>query len=126
MSNKVTGVQMWKTSCCSPFPCTSTWTKIVDKGAGRSLNADNTPQNVGGSDLFQHKDMMYAGLSVSAGDRITAELIRIQPPDAGGGNANKFEVIIGEPRFNVDTPILNFLCAAPQDIDTVGGANDCA
>jgi len=131
VSNDVTGVQIWKTTGCSPFPCASTqiqtmWTKIVDKGAGRSLNADNTPQNVGVSDLFQHKDMMYAGLSVSAGDRITAELIRIHPPD-DLTNPDKFEVVIGEPRFNfTPTSILNFLCAAPQDIDTVGGTNDCA
>lgn len=114
------GAQIWTTTGCTPFPCVPTWTKIVDGGLGRAAN-------VGVSDMVQHKEMMFAGLSVSAGERITAELIRIQAPDAD--NPNRAESIIGEPRFNfAATPILNFFCATPQNIDDDANsdANDCA
>jgi hypothetical protein len=132
VSNIMTGAEIWRTplagGCalsCSSSNIQNQWTKIVDNGAGRSFQA-GIPQNVGVSDMVQHKDMMYAALSVSAGDRITAELIRIQPPD-DATNPDGFEVIIGEPRFNFDTtPILNFLCATPENIDGVGVTNDCA
>lgn len=120
VANKVTGVQVWKTGGCTGFrQCTPVWTKVVTGGAGRSPWPNGVPRNVGVSDIVPHNGAMYAGVSDQAGERVPAELIRVNPDDT-------FEVIIGERRLNFDTtPILNFRCAAPADLDGVGGANDC-
>jgi hypothetical protein len=119
VTNDVEGAEIWKASGCNPFPCVPTWTKIVDKGAGRPLGDDGLAQNWGVSHILQHNDAVYASFSKSAGDHITAELIRINPNDS-------FDLIIGEPRLNIDAnPILNFNCVDPKNIDEVEGTNDC-
>jgi hypothetical protein len=118
VANHVSGSQIWKTSGCKRFPCVPTWTKIVDKGAGRPLSDDGFVQNAGVSHFVEHNGAMYAAFSDSAGEKITAELIRINPDDS-------FELIIGQPRLNVDlNPILNLSCTFTS-IDGVGTNNDC-
>jgi hypothetical protein len=120
ISNRVSGAQVWTTPGCSPFPCVPTWTKIVDKGAGRPLTDDGLVKNWGVSHITQHNNDIYVALSdTRAEESVSAELIRIHPD-------NYFDLIIGEPRLNVGAnPILNFNCGNSKDIDGFGGTNDC-
>lgn len=117
--NYVGGSEIWKTSGCSPFPCVPAWKKIVDKGAGRPFGSDGFVQNAGVSDIVQHHGAVYASFSDSAGEKISAELIRINPDDS-------FELVIGQPRFNVDSnPVFDNLFCSLTDLDGGGTANDC-
>ncbi|HXX82042.1 MAG TPA: hypothetical protein VEI46_10870, partial [Thermodesulfovibrionales bacterium] len=66
VTNYAEGSQIWKTRGCTPFPCVPTWTKIVDKGAGRPLSIDGEVQNVGVSDIIQHDGAIYSAFSERA------------------------------------------------------------
>jgi hypothetical protein len=136
VTNDVSGAQVWTTSGCSSFPCTQTqlnnaWTKIINNGAGRPLRAPNLASNAIVSDLQELNGDLYIAYSVTAGERVLAELIRLRPPhpDFPAFPNGRWDVIIGEPRLNVTTtnPMpAGFVCGHPlQDLDGVGGANDC-
>lgn len=126
--NEVTGAQLWRTRGLegqgSFIPTVPTWTKVIDRGGGRPRNANGDIQNTGFADIVGFGDDLYLTLSRPALQLIpvTAELWKLRPDD-------KFEVLIGEPRLNVGAnPGLpaNLRCGVPlEDLDGIGGANDC-
>jgi hypothetical protein len=118
ISNYVSGAQVWKTTDCAPFPCVPTWTKIADKGAGRPLTDDGLVQNGIISHIAEHKGAIFATFSRGAGTQTTAELVRINPDDS-------FEIVIGQPRLNIDTHPIPGLRCTPSTIDGDGTDNDC-
>lgn len=133
VNNDVTGAQVWKTTGCKPRQSCSVpeWTKVVDRGAGRPLDPDNgTVQNVGISDIMAFGGWLYMGVAVPTNQKPPAEMWRLRMSD------NRLEVVVGDPRLNFGSnpdgvstnPAFptNLRCALPlEDIDGVGGANDC-
>jgi len=131
--NLATGAQLWRTQGCSNpgLNCVPNWTRLIDRGGGRPRTASGLVGNQGFSDIVAYGDDLYLGLSapVLDGDLVRAELWRMRP-DA------TFEVLVGEPRLNFgsnpngppsnpDLPAA-LRCGLPlEDIDGVGGANDC-
>ena len=124
--NSVSGGQLWRTRGCTNLrtTCIPPWTKVVDRGGGRPPTAAGVFGNSGFSDIQAHGGDLYLGMSqpVLQGNEITAELLRLRADGT-------FDVVIGQPRLNVGAnPALpaNFRCGLPlEDIDGVGGANDC-
>ena len=125
--NQVTGAQLWRTRGCQTvvrMGCSPSWTKLIDKGGGRPLTTDGYVANTGFADMAGYGDALYMVLSRPAlqGIPVTAEMWRLRS-DA------TFEVLIGEPRHNVGgNPALpaTLRCGLPlEDIDGLGGANDC-
>jgi hypothetical protein len=129
--NLVSGAQLWQTKGCTRpgGQCIPTWTKIVDRGAGRSMNADGTVKNAGISDIMAFGGALYMGISTVTNNKPPAEMWRLR---ADG----MVEVVIGDPRLNYGAnpnaastnPALpaNLRCGLLlEDIDGVGGANDC-
>ncbi len=136
VTNDVSGAQLWTTSGCASFPCTqnqlnSLWTKVINDGAGRPLRGPNLASNAIVSDLMELNGDLYIAYSVTAGERVLAELVRLKPPDLANFPDfpnGRWEVLIGEPRLNVDTNPMppGFVCGHPlQTLDGVGAANDC-
>ncbi len=131
--NLVTGAQLWRTQGCtnSRSNCLPNWTRLIDRGGGRPRTASGLVGNQGFSDIVAYGNDLYLGVSapVLDGDLVRAELWRMRP-DA------TFEVLVGEPRLNFgsnpngppsnpDLPAA-LRCGLPlEDIDGVGGANDC-
>lgn len=133
VSNEVTGAQVWRTSGCQGVrvQCVPQWTKLIDKGGGRPPPEPGVVGNKGFSDMIGFNGSLYLAVSSPAldGDRIRAELWRMRGNDT-------FEVLIGEPRLNYGgsgtvastNPSVpsSLRCGLPlEDIDGVGGANDC-
>lgn len=127
----LTGAQLWRTAGCPAGrpSCAPGWTKVLDKGGGRPFNDDGTVRNYGISDLMAFGGALYMGISTPTHNKPPAEMLRLR---ANG----TFEVVIGEPRLNFGTnpngpptnPALpsNLRCGVPlEDLDGVGGANDC-
>jgi hypothetical protein len=133
VANEVTGGELWRTRGCGVLQgaCVPTWTKVIDRGGGRPASSSGVVGNKGFSDMMAHGNDLYLAISSPAldGDLIRAELWRLRP-DA------TFEVLIGEPRLNFGAsgaaPPTNpaypasLRCGLPlEDIDGIGGANDC-
>ncbi len=124
--NEVSGAQVWKSRGCLYLKgtCAPTWTKVIDRGGGRSPTAAGIVGNMGVSDLMGFNNSIYVAVSEPAlnGNRIRAEMLRLRSDDT-------FEVLIGEPRMDMGTnPLLpsNLRCALPlEDLNGSGGANDC-
>ena len=124
--NSVAGGQLWRTRGCTTTrsACVPSWIKVIDRGGGRPPTAGGVFGNSGFSDIQALGGDLYLGMSqpVLQGNEITAELLRLRADGT-------FDVVIGQPRLNVDAnPALpiNFRCGLPlEDIDGVGGANDC-
>ena len=124
--NEVTGAQLWRTRGCTSarVACNPPWVKLIDKGGGRPLTPDGYVANTGFADMTGFGDALYLVLSRPAlqGIPVTAEMWRLRS-DA------TFEVLVGEPRRNLGTnPALptSLRCGLPlEDIDGIGGANDC-
>jgi hypothetical protein len=131
--NLVTGAQLWRTQGCtnSRLNCVPNWTRLIDRGGGRPRTASGLVGNQGFSDIVAYGNDLYLALSAPAldGDRVRAELWRMRA-DA------TFEVLVGEPRLNFgsspNAPPTNpdlpasLRCGLPlEDIDGIGGANDC-
>ena len=124
--NSVSGGQLWRTRGCmnARVSCTPGWAKVLDRGGGRPPNANGVYGNSGFSDMQAHNGDLYVGMSQPGlqGNLITGELLRYRADGT-------FDVVIGQPRLNVGAnPALpaNFRCGLPlEDIDGVGGANDC-
>ncbi|MFO1314450.1 MAG: hypothetical protein U1F58_02510 [Burkholderiales bacterium] len=127
----VTGAQLWRTPGCTSTRgnCTPIWTKVVDGGGGRPFNDDGTVRNYGISDLMAFGGAIYMGISTPTHNKPPAEMLRLRADGT-------FEVVIGEPRMNFGpnpnqpptNPALpaNLRCGVPlEDLDGVGGANDC-
>ena len=126
-----TGAQLWRTTGCPAgrLNCSPSWMKVVDKGGGRPFNDDGTVRNYGISDLMAFGGALYMGISTPTHNKPPAEMLRLR----GDGTV---EVVIGEPRMNFGlnpnaaptNPALpaNLRCGVPlEDLDGVGGANDC-
>ncbi|MCC7325333.1 MAG: hypothetical protein IT521_00825 [Burkholderiales bacterium] len=133
VGNEVTGGQLWRTRGCrsARSSCIPDWVKMIDRGGGRPPKQPGLVGNKGISDMVAFGNALYMGVSSPAldGDRIRAEMWRL----AADGT---FEVLIGEPRFNFGpnpnapptNPAFpaNLRCGVPlEDLDGVGGANDC-
>ncbi|MFO1323276.1 MAG: hypothetical protein U1F15_04345 [Burkholderiales bacterium] len=133
VSNLVTGAQLWRTRGCSSqrSNCVPDWIKLIDRGGGRPLNGAGVVGNQGFSDIVAYGGALYMGLSAPAIhlDYTRAELWRKRADDT-------FEILMGEPRLNFgsnpNAPPTNpafpstLRCGLPlEDIDGVGGANDC-
>jgi hypothetical protein len=135
VANQVTGAQVWQTTGCvvsstrTGGNCVPNWTKIIDRGAGRLLDDTGQVQNQGISDMMAFGGAIYMGVSTGTHNKPPAEMWRLR---ADG----KVEIVIGDPRFNYgsdpNAPSTNpaypsnLRCGLPlEDIDGVGGANDC-
>ncbi|MEO8751326.1 MAG: hypothetical protein ABI624_01480 [Casimicrobiaceae bacterium] len=133
VTNRATGAQLWRTRGCSNsrINCVPTWTKLIDRGGGRPRDANGILGNRWVSDIAAYGDAVYLGVGapVLDGDFIRAEFWRVR---ADGTT----EIVVGEPRLNfgIDPnaaptnpafpPTLR--CGLPlEDIDGIGGANDC-
>jgi hypothetical protein len=137
VTNDVSGAQLWTTPGCLSSPCTSEelaamWTKIIDKGAGRPLRGPNLASNAIISDLQEFNGALYIAYSVTAGERVLAELVRLHPPDLTNFPDfpnGRWELLIGEPRLNVTTtnPMpAGFWCGVPlETLDAEGTLDDC-
>ena len=130
-NSPATGAQLWRTGGCSAGRpnCTPSWIRVVDRGGGRPFNDDGTVRNYGISDLKEFGGAIYMGISTPTHGKPPAEMLRLR---ADG----MVEVVIGEPRMNFGpspdaaptNPALpaNLRCGVPlEDLDGVGGANDC-
>ncbi len=101
----------------------------MDRGAGRAIDENGQAKNYGISDIMAFNGALYFGLSTPTHGKPPAEMLRLR---ADG----MVEVVIGDPRLNFgpdgnappthpDYPA-NLRCGVPlEDIDGVGGANDC-
>lgn len=130
-ANNVSGGQLWRTTgCTGRTPCIPTWTKVIDRGAGRPLDANGVVQNSGISDMVEYNGWLYMGVDKAGKVKPAAEMLRLRMSD------NRLEVIVGEPRLNFGNdpnapptnPAFppNLRCGVPlEDLDGVGGANDC-
>lgn len=129
--NPVSGGQLWRTTGCpnARVQCTPTWTKVVDRGGGRTLDEDGVARNYGISDIMAFGNAIYFGLASPTHRKPPAEMLRLR---ADG----MFEVVVGEPRLNFGTDPnapptnpaypANLRCGVPlEDLDGIGGANDC-
>lgn len=135
VANQVNGGQLWQTTGCPQYnarsPCIPTWTKVIDRGAGRlGLDSNGQAKNQGVSDMYAFGDSIFIGVSTGTTPKPPAEMWKLR---ADG----KVEVMIGEPRLNFG-PVrgdgvstnpnypTNLRCGVPlEDIDGIGGANDC-
>ena len=130
-NSPATGAQLWRTTGCPPSRpnCAPGWAKVVDRGGGRPFNEDGTIRNYGISDLMAFDGAIYMGISTPTHNKPPAEMLRLRADGT-------FEVVIGEPRLNFGpspnaaptNPALpsNLRCGVPlEDLDGVGGANDC-
>ncbi len=135
IANQFTGGQLWQTTGCAQYnprsPCIPTWTKVIDRGAGRvGADANGQAKNQGVSDMVAFGDSVYIGVSTGTTPKPPAEMWKLRPD-------GKIEVVIGEPRLNFG-PVRgdgasaspqyppNLRCGLPlEDIDGIGGANDC-
>lgn len=132
VTNKISGAQLWRTPGCTRGRsyCEPTWTKLIDRGGGRKLRSDGLALNAGISDMMAHNGDLYLALSTAVlVTPTTAEMWRLRPDDT-------FEVLVGEARLQYgDDPDLasgnksypaSLRCGQPlEDIDGIGGANDC-
>ena len=131
VANDITGGQLWRTpGCPGRQPCMPTWTKVMDRGAGRPLDTDGAVQNVGVSDMVAYGGWLYMGMDIPTSGKPPAEMLRLRLSD------NRLEVVVGQPRLNFGNepnapptnPAFpsNLRCGVPlEDLDGVGGANDC-
>ena len=130
-NSPATGAQLWRTTGCpgSRPNCMPSWTKVVDRGGGRPHNEDGTVRNYGISDLMAFDGAIYMGISTPTHNKPPAEMLRLRADGT-------VEVVVGEPRMNFGpspnaaptNPALpaNLRCGVPlEDLDGVGGANDC-
>lgn len=117
VTNLASGFQLWKAEGCDPFPsCVPTWTKVIDKAAGRPDAPSDTAPNAAVSHSVQHDHALY----VATGAR--AELLRVHPDDT-------WELLIGRPRVKVTmaSEYPNFLCILgdPDGGGPLGAADGC-
>lgn len=112
ISNRTTGLEVWKGTGCEPppGPCEITWKKVVDNGAGRPIRPGGAPDNGGVLSMAGFNGALYLGVSESASRSPLAELIRIHPDDT-------YELVVGQPR-NPDAMPDNFVCNRSADGST--------
>jgi len=134
VGNQAKGGQLWRTTGCATYtprsPCIPAWIRIIDRGAGRvGLDASGQAKNQGVSDMMAFGDGIYIGVSTGTNPKPPAEMWKLR-------SDGTVEVVIGEPRLNFGPtrggaslnsayPV-NLRCGVPlEDIDGIGGANDC-
>lgn len=134
VGNQVEGGQLWRTTGCATYnprsPCIPAWTRIIDRGAGRvGRDANGQAKNQGVSDMMAFGDGIYVGVSTGTSPKPPAEMWKLR-------SDGTIEIVVGEPRLNFGPTRgassmnsaypANLRCGVPlEDIDGIGGANDC-
>lgn len=102
VSNRTTGIQVWKLPASEcPIPTSSStlcvansaeWERVITNGGGRPIPSDGLPDSVGASAMQVHNNALYIGTSDAAVfQNSRAELFRIN----GDGT---WDLIVGSPR----------------------------